>query len=236
VAIADDARFTTEAWEAIADWRSAVEGMPFIRSLADGSLPADAFAFYLWQDAAYLTEFSRVLSTASILAPHPDAQRFFASSAHIALEVELGLHRDWLSAHPVDGGEPGPSPVTAAYTNHLLAASVGGSYPVIVAAVLPCYWLYAYIGEALVKAAGDLGEHPYQRWIATYGDPAFQESADTARRLVDEAAAPADASTRRSMLDAFVRSAMYEYLFFDQALTKPQWPTAPSQHAEQDLA
>ena len=229
MAIADDTRFTTQAWDAIGDWRSAVEGMPFIRSLADGSLPPDAFAFYLWQDAAYLTEFSRVLSTASAIAPHSDAQRFFASSAHFALEVELGLHREWLSAHPVDGGEPGASPVTAAYTNHLLAACVGGSYPVVVAAVLPCYWLYAYIGEVLVKAAGDLSEHPYQQWIATYSDPAFQESTDTARRLADEAAVAADAPTRRSMLDAFVRSAMYEYLFFDQALTKPQWPTAPSQ-------
>jgi len=35
----DEARFTDEAWVAIAGWREAVETMPFIRALADGSLP-----------------------------------------------------------------------------------------------------------------------------------------------------------------------------------------------------
>ena len=179
----DGTNFTAQWWAAIADWREAVETMPFIRALADGSLPGDAFAFYLRQDAAYLKEFSRVLSAASLMAPQQDAQRFFASSAHVALEVELGLHREWLTGHPADAGEAGASPVTVAYINHLLASCVGGAYPVVVAAVLPCYWLYAHIGEVILRAAGDLGTHPYQRWISTYADTAFQESARTACRL-----------------------------------------------------
>ena len=222
-----DIRFTVQAWDSIAEWRSAVETMPFIQALADGSLPTDAFAFYLAQDVAYLREFSRVLSMASAMAPHQTAQRFFASSAHVALEVELGVHREWLAAHTAETAEVGPSPVTCAYNNHLLAACVGGNYPVVTAAVLPCYWLYAHIAEAVVRAAGPLDAHPYGRWIGTYSDAAFQESARTAGELTDEAAASADSSTRRLMLDAFVRSSMHEYLFFDQGLTRPRWPTPP---------
>ena len=57
-----------------------------------------------------------------------------------------------------------PGPVTKAYVDHLLAASVSGSYGVLVAAVLPCFWLYAEVGETLhgqFLAAGAPEAHPY---------------------------------------------------------------------------
>ena len=219
-------RFTEEAWAAISPWRDAVESMPFIRALANGSLPGDAFAFYLAQDAAYLVEFSRVLSATSAAAPDTAAQAFYASSAHTALMVETTLHRDWLRTHGAGGPAPA-SPVTVAYTNHLLATCVGGAYPVLAAAVLPCYWLYAHIADVLLRQAGDLTDHPYRRWISTYADPGFQEAASTARALTDRAAEGADADTRYRMLAAFERSAMHEYLFFDQGISRPSWPVPP---------
>jgi thiaminase len=218
--------FTDIAWDRTAGWRDAVERMPFIRALADGSLPADAFGFYLAQDAAYLVEFSRALSIASQLAPDRTAQSFFASSAHVAIEVEADLHRTWLAAHPPPSESAEPSPVTVAYTDHLLATALGGSFPVLVAAVLPCYWLYAHIGEVLLRQAGSLEGHPYQAWISTYADPAFQEATATARAIADGAAAGADQVTTDRMLTAFERSSMHEYLFFEQGLTRPRWPHA----------
>jgi len=223
--------FTVEAWERIAGWRDAVETMPFIRALADGTLPADAFANYLSQDAAYLVEFSRILARASQLAPDRPAQAFFAASAHTALEVESALHRDWLSANaglsPEALGAVEPSPVTAAYTNHLLATGANGSYAETVAAVLPCYWLYAHIGDVLLRAAGDLSDHPYARWISTYADAGFQESTRLACGFADAAAAHVDAGTRERMLRAFEISSMHEYFFFDQGLRREPWPTPP---------
>jgi thiaminase len=220
-------RFTELAWAAISPWRDAVESMPFVRALADGSLPTDAFAFYLAQDAAYLVEFSRVLSATSAAAPDTAAQAFYATSAHTALMVETTLHRDWLRSH--GSGDVAPaSPVTAAYTNHLLATCVGASYPVLASAVLPCYWLYAHIADVLLRQAGDLTDHPYRRWISTYADPGFQESARTACVLTDRAAEGADPGTRDRMLGAFERSAMHEYLFFDQGISRPSWPVPPA--------
>jgi thiaminase II len=216
--------FTEIAWDQTAGWRDAVERMPFIRALADGTLPADAFGFYLAQDAAYLVEFARALAIASQLAPDRPAQSFFADSAHVAIEVESDLHRTWLSAHPAPLGAAEPSPVTSGYTNHLLATCVSGSFPLVAAAVLPCYWLYAHIGEVLLRRAGDLTGHPYQAWISTYADPAFQEATRTARDIADRAAEAADDGTRERMFAAFERSSMHEYLFFEQGLTRPAWP------------
>jgi hydroxymethylpyrimidine/phosphomethylpyrimidine kinase len=228
------ATFTSDAWDRIAGWRDAVETMPFIRALADGSLPADAFTFYLGQDAAYLIEFARVLSAASVLAPGLAAQRFFAGSAHTALEVESSLHRDWLTVHPVDDGG-GASPTTVAYTDHLLAAAARGNYPVLVAAVLPCYWLYAHIGSVLLRQAGDLTDHPYARWISTYADPGFQDATRLACGFADDAASTADPATYTRMIAAFERSAMHEYLFFRQGLEPIRWPVAPAGSAGMDV-
>ena len=197
--------------------------MPFIRALADGSLPEEAFAFYLAQDAAYLVEFSRALAMASALAPDRAAQSFFATSAHVALDVETDLHRRWLSAHPAPPEAAAASPVTVAYTNHLLATGAAGSFGVLVAALLPCYWLYAHIGDALLRQAGNLDGHPYAAWIGTYADVGFQESARTACAIADAAAEVAPAEDA-AMLAAFDRSCLHEYLFFDQGISRPRWP------------
>jgi hydroxymethylpyrimidine kinase/phosphomethylpyrimidine kinase len=227
--------FSEEAWERIGDWREAVESMGFVRALADGSLAAEDFGFYLAQDAAYLAEYSRVLTRASQLAPTPEARQFFAGAAVESIEVEQALHRDWLGEHAgMDRGaveSVDPSPVTAAYTNHLHAAS-NGSYAETVAALLPCYWLYSYIGDVLVRRAGDLDGHPYARWISLYGDPAFQEATRTACSFADEAARWASPAERERMLRAFELSSMHEYLFFEQGIERPTWPEAPVGGAE----
>ena len=67
--------FTASAWREIAGWRDAVAGMPFIRALADGSLAADAFGFYLAQDAAYLVEFARACRSLVTWRRHGPARR-----------------------------------------------------------------------------------------------------------------------------------------------------------------
>ncbi|PZR55473.1 thiaminase II [Xylanimonas oleitrophica] len=219
--------FCTEAWDLVAPWRDAVERMPFIVALADGSLPAESFTFYLAQDAAYLREYSRVLSRAAQLAPDTAAQSFFARSALQAVEVETQLHRDWLGSRGQEA-DVEPSPVTAAYTGHLHQAA-SGSYGEAVAALLPCYWLYAHVGEVLLDQAAvgpqGLAAHPYGAWIGTYADPGFQESAARARALVDEAARWASPAERARMLRAFELSSVHEFLFFDQGVTRPTWPS-----------
>lgn len=46
----------------------------------------------------------------------------------------------------------------------------------MIAAVLPCYWLYAEIGDAFIDATPE--ELIYQEWIATYGGKDFQDRVD----------------------------------------------------------
>lgn len=193
----------------------AIYGLDFIRDLADGTLPEKEFAYYLAQDALYLNGYSRVLARASALAPTEAEQLFWARSAQNCLEVESELHRSWLDGRAA-GATPGP--VTKSYVDHLLAASVSGSYAVLVAAVLPCFWLYAEVGEALharFVAAGAPEAHPYAAWLRTYADEEFAAATRQAVAYADAAARAASAGERDTMFRAFRQSSRYEVDFFD---------------------
>lgn len=188
---------------------------PLVRGLADGSLPFGAFLEQLHQDAIYLTAYSRVLARASVLAPTADAQEFFARGAHSCLAVERSLHETYLARAEVRPSTP-TSPVTRAYVDHLAAVAAHGSYAELVAAVLPCYWLYAEVGVALLARADTVPGHPYRDWVATYGSAPFTDHAAHACRLADAAAEQVDPGTRVRMVTAFTTSCRHEVAFFGQ--------------------
>ena len=193
----------------------AIFGLGFIKALTDGTLTEEEFAYYLAQDAIYLNGYSRVLARASALAPTESEQLFWARSAQQCLEVESELHRSWLSTRTV---QTKLGPVTKAYVDHLLAASVSGSYAVLVAAVLPCFWLYADVGAALhaqFVAAGAPAGHPYAEWLRTYADEEFAAATRQAIGITDAAGLAGSPAEREAMVTAFRQSCRYEVEFFD---------------------
>ncbi|WP_246527461.1 bifunctional hydroxymethylpyrimidine kinase/phosphomethylpyrimidine kinase [Pseudarthrobacter albicanus] len=210
-----EGEFAMAVWEGAAADLEAIYGLAFIRGLAGGTLPEKDFAYYLAQDAIYLNGYSRVLARASALAPSEAEQLFWARGAQNCLEVESELHRTWLATRPA-GQELGP--VTKSYVDHLLAASVSGSYGVLVAAVLPCFWLYAEVGATLhgeFLAAGAPAGHPYAAWLRTYADEEFAAATRQAVAYTDAAARRAPDSERQAMALAFRQSSRYEVDFFD---------------------
>ncbi|WP_405471944.1 bifunctional hydroxymethylpyrimidine kinase/phosphomethylpyrimidine kinase [Paenarthrobacter ilicis] len=207
--------FATIMWAQAARELEAIHDLSFIRELQTGDLAESRFNYYLAQDAIYLNGYSRVLARASALAPTEEEQLFWAQGARTCLDVESALHRDWLSTRDVPSGT---GPVTKAYVDHLLAASTAGSYAVVVAAVLPCYWLYAEVGQRLHESyleAGAPDGHPYAAWLRTYADPDFAAATRTAIAFTEEAAANASERERAAMLEAFSDSCRYETAFFD---------------------
>lgn len=218
---------TTQWWEHISSIRDGIDELPFIRELADGTLDRGAFTHYLAQDALYLGGYARVLADAARLAPTAAEQAFWASSAHGSIVGELQLHAQWLT--PDAGVSEGtfattPSPATTAYLDHLRSAAYGGDYAQLIAALLPCFWLYTDLGARL--GAGHFGEyaqspsHPYASWLRTYADESFAEATQQAIEYVASAAAASDADGRRRMLRAFDASARHELAFFAEPLAQ----------------
>lgn len=225
---ADD--IAAQWWRSIAGIRAAIDELPFIRALADGTLERGPFLSYLAQDALYLREYARVLAEAARLAPTSDEQAFWADSAHGSIVGELELHASWLT--PMQGVSAAtfatePQPATTAYLDHLRSVAFGGDYAEIVAAVLPCFWIYTDLGRRL--HAGEFGQeardpqHPFASWLATYADPAFEEATERAIAYAADAATRADAGTRARMHRVFEVSSAHELAFFAAPL-EPQRP------------
>lgn len=197
-------------WEHIRELRDGIDELPFVTGLGDGTIDRDAFLWYLAQDALYLRDYSRVLADASRLAPTAEEQAFWAGSAQGAIAAELQLHESWLTSEAIEGARP--SDTTTAYLNHLLACAARGDYPVLIAAALPCFWLYQDVGTRLHPLSHP--RHPYRSWLDTYADPAFEASTRRAIDIVTQVAAAVDETKRAEMREAFRASAAHEHAFF----------------------
>ncbi len=217
--------FSQQAWQHIAPIRNAIEEMAFLRELAAGTLRRESFQFYMVQDALYLAEYSRALALAAASAPTHDATLFFAQSAETALVVEQALHRSFFAQFGIAENEAAktePSPTCLAYTSFLLATAQTKSYPVLLAAILPCFWIYKDVGDRIAMSAAR--DNPYQAWIDTYTDADFEAATVQARTLTDVAAAATGESERTEMLQAFTRCSQYEWMFWDSAYRLESWP------------
>lgn len=212
-------------WEGIAPIFDAIVAHPFVTGLTDGSLPADAFADYVAQDVHYLRTYSRALAVVAAKAPTLTDTAMFARHAAEVFDVELSLHGELLpalglAADSVDSAVV--SPTTQAYVSYLLATTYGGSFADGLAAVLPCYWIYAEVGAELLHRGST--DPRYQRWIDSYGGEEFAATVTEVLALADRirpTLSPADEAVARTH---FVTTARYEWMFFDAAYRREEWP------------
>src|SRR5207237_7556075 len=143
--------------------------LPCNAELAQGTLAPERFRFYIEQDAIYLKEYARVLALAAAKAPDAATIEFFAQSAAQAILVERALHARYLAEFGVDPAAveaAEPAPDCRAYTSFLLAAAHQAPWPVLVAALLPCFWIYWDVAQAITTRAAP--DNRYQAWIETY--------------------------------------------------------------------
>lgn len=217
--------FTDELWEAAANLRAAVHAHPFNVELAAGTLAREAFTHYMVQDSLYLRGYARVLALAAAKAPGADDILECAKAAEVAIVVERALHAGYLdqfgiAASDVEAAEA--TPACEAYVNFMLATAVTDSFGVLVAAILPCFWLYQDVGAKIAQSV--VPNNFYQAWIDTYSDESFAAATLRMRAIVDAAGAVAGHAEQTRMRAAFLRCAQHEWLFWQSAYVQADWP------------
>ncbi len=217
--------FSEWAWQETEALRQRILKLPFNRELANGTLTRERLQFYMIQDALYLEQYSRALAVAAAKAPDPEAMQRFARAAEEALVVERALHGGFFERFGVDTNDAAaadPTPTCYGYTNFLLSIAHVSSYEELIAALLPCFWIYWEVGNHIAETASD--DNPYQAWIDTYSDPEFGEAVDEVIAINDRTATAATTEQRSEMLVAFKRSMQYEWMFWDSAYRLEVWP------------
>ena len=201
---------------------------PFVRALADGSLSPERFRFYQMQDARYLEAFSDAAAIISTRVVKPVEKLWFIDAARMALVVEGELHAGYgktLGYGPDDIAAMELTPNNRAYQNHMISTATRSSLAEAVAALTPCPWLYVDLGQNLLKELGTIpADHPYADWLAMYSSPEFNDYMQHLLGYLQAYADGVDEPTRQRAVEAFVVSARYEWMFWQQAWELQTWP------------
>ena len=206
-------------------WR-AIDGHPFLRELQAGTLPMERFRYFILQDYVYLLDFAQVLCLGGAKSPDLETLELFCRHALGAVEVERSFHASFgkslgLSREQLDGVSKGPT--TQAYIDHLQSVARAGTLAEIVAAVLPCYWIYGEVGRRLYK---NRPSKPviYRQWIETYASDGFWQPVREQILLMDRLGNGAGGSEKKRMSENFILSSRYEFMFWEQAYRMGKWP------------
>lgn len=88
--------------------------------------------------------------------------------------------------------------------------------------MLPCYWIYQYVGQELKKAGSP--NPKYQAWIDMYGGDDFDQSVVAVLALMDSLALNLHEEQRDACKRHFFAACRYEYMFWDGPFRKECWP------------
>jgi thiaminase/transcriptional activator TenA len=206
-------------------WR-AIEAHPFLRELHAGTLPMDRFTYFILQDYVYLLDFAQVLCQGAAKSPDLETLELFARHALGAVEVERSFHANFgktlgLSREQLDAVQK--APVTQAYIGHLQSVARSGSLSDIVAAILPCYWIYGEVGRRLHRNRPSKPKI-YREWIEIYASEGFWKPVREQIQLMDKLGAAANSGEKRMLTEHFILSSRYEFMFWEQAYRLEQWP------------
>lgn len=214
-------KWSENAWNTAKPIYNKILEQPFINGLIDGTLDKEKFSFYIQQDALYLAEYGKVLTGIASKLNKPEHISAFIHFAGESVSVEQALHTTFVSKI---GGvvNCGMSPSCLLYTSYLLGKLANAPVEVVVAAVLPCFWIYKEVGDYIL-ANQTKGENIYQSWIDTYGGEEFEKSVKTAISIADDLADNCTPEQREAMTEAYVLCSKMEWLFWDSAWRMEKW-------------
>lgn len=219
------AGFTSDLWLSSQQTYREILAHPFLTGLTDGTLPPQAFRYYLEQDSLYLAAFGKALEELSAKAPKPEWKEILHRHAGEAIAAEKQLHASLLDkGNAAIANSVKTDPVNAAYVRHFSKAVRHGTFGEGLAAMLPCYWIYQEVGKDLVRRGSKNPD--YQKWIDNYASDDYAKSVNDVLHMMDEL--PLDAPTRARAQKLFEQSAKFEYEFWDMAWRHVQGP-APRQ-------
>jgi thiaminase (transcriptional activator TenA) len=160
---------TDKFWEKALPIIVATEAHPFLVDMVHGTLSMKQFQYYVIQDALYLKDFAyclRLLSTKCISEIGTERLEAFAKGAEIA---ELSLHNSFFQQWNINVSSTIQDnrstivpllqmPNTLLYTSYAKQIVATRSYEEGLAVLLPCFCVYAHVGEQMLRLRSELGD------------------------------------------------------------------------------
>lgn len=205
--------WSRKVWEKSVKIYDAILELDFLKELSDGSLCNDAFGRYIAQDELYLKNYYHQMTMLAEMMDNEQDRELFISFAQSGMEGEAAMHELLIERYGIET-QVGASAVTSGYNAHICEGISTGNTCIALAAVLPCMWIYNRVGLHILKHSS-LEGNPYKEWILEYGQDEFTIGVNKVLSMIDALAADADEATREKMDYYYLKSALYEYAFWD---------------------
>ncbi|RCH96685.1 hypothetical protein CU098_005292 [Rhizopus stolonifer] len=217
--------FLTAAMERLPDdiWSKFINH-PFVRGIADGTLPAESFIYYLKQDYLYLQHYARSAALASYKCKTMEEIK---SNAAIVLHIakESQLHLDYCAKWGVTKDDVLNTPESvynAAYTRFVLDKGASGDLLDLKAAMAPCLVGYGEIGLLLYNDPATKREgNPYWDWICQYASDDFQKAVKIGMVELEDLADRCISSSEtrfKEVCNTFEQGVRLEIMFWEMGL------------------
>ena len=214
--------FSQEAWASIDQTiYKDILNLDFVKELMLGTLDKSTFEFYIKQDKLYLNEFRRILTILSSKLIKEEESNNFLIYAKDIMDVEKELHEEFLDLFKADEYLEA-SPSCLLYTGYLHTIVNTSSVAVILASVLPCFWIYQELGAYILKHQNK-EDNIYQAWIDTYGSSEYEKVVQDVIVICNKHEKNASKDEKDQMLQAFYKASQMEWLFWDSAYKKEKW-------------
>ncbi|HKJ68606.1 MAG TPA: thiaminase II [bacterium] len=199
---------------------------PFITGLFQGTLPMEKFKFYVLQDSSYLISAIKNFNIIASRAPTVRILQELLTIIHLEGTGELEQYRKFLKRIGTNMEAAlarEPMPANISYTSYLFSVSNTRPFQEALVSVLPCFWSYAVIADYHHEHYQSLHEIDtlYADWVSTYYDESYRTLVEKMNDLVDQSC---ENYSYEKLLDVFLTSSRYEYLYWDAAYRFESWP------------
>jgi len=201
-----------------ADWAAATDN-PFVRELADGTLPAEKLAWYLIQDYTFIEGFVKLMGAAIAAAPTlPDALPKAQFIGVIAGPENTYFQRAFEAlAVPHDQRRnPALSPAAEGLRGLMAEAAASGRYERMLAVLCVAEWSYLSWATPYAGRVSSLPLH-FGEWIALHSGDYFESVVEHLRSQLDRAWDGLDEPGRAQAAADFARCTALERAFFEEA-------------------
>ncbi|MGN1007313.1 MAG: thiaminase II [Butyricicoccus sp.] len=194
---------------------------PFVLGLADGSLDAEKFRFYLLQDYLYLFDYAKVFAQGVVKARDPEVMRAFASYVGSILNGEMDIHKGYMARLGIteeQAVQVKPSLANQSYTAYMRAVAAEEGPAEIMAAVLSCAISYEHIAKWMVAHYPNAENHDfYGEWVRGYASEDYASGNAALIDLMEKLAEGYSEAKIQRLVEIFVDCSRFEGMFWDMA-------------------
>lgn len=236
--------FTQELIEAAQPYLLANQQHPFIQAVLHNQVAAQALRYYIQQDLQYANAETEVQAALITTSRSVADQQLFADqlSRHLksvrALFQQLtqNIDDEWSAQQlaPIQ-------PATFIYRQHILAPVKTNNLLSILAPFEAGIWMYVELGQYLSDSGQVQADNPFYPWVDDLQHGEFSGEDGISNQflaVIDREAETASTEVRATAKQAFLRSCLLEWYFWDAAVkqvTWEDWSGFATQSEERDL-